>query len=276
MSRSVPLGAICFAEYEEGFLDFVELAASRGLVSVEFKYEEPARSAPGSRDPEKLSALMRRHGIAAAVHLPFDGLNIADLDDGMLELSRQRELEGIAFAASIGATRATIHSGSLRSVDYSPAAFAESRRRCLGSLALVLDAAEEAGVSLCLENGNGFGRASLMHAVSPGQMLAIREELGGRLGFTLDFGHATFFGRDPSYLVEELGSALVLLSHLHDNSGLADQHRPLGTGVLDLEKLLRRYIAGGWSFPLHIEHKRVGDLEASIERFDETLARLDL
>jgi sugar phosphate isomerase/epimerase len=276
MTRPLPLGAICFAEYEEGFADFVELAASRGLSWIEFKYEPPAREAPGSKDAARIAAALERHGIGASVHLPFDELNIADLDDALLEESVRLQLEGLRFAASIGARRATIHSGSLPAGSYTPEAFAESRRRCLSSIGRVLAAAEGSGIALCLENGNAYTRSALKHAVAPCHMRAIREKLGGRIGYTLDLGHGTYFSRDPSYLVEELGPELVLLSHLHDNSGTADEHRPLGKGVLELEKLVARYLAGGWKFPLSLEHKSVADLMASVDRFDEVLGRMGL
>lgn len=274
MKRPLPLGAICFAEFEAGYADFVELAASRGLDWIEFKYEPPAREAPGSKDSARISAALGRYGIQAAVHLPFDELNIADLDDAAMEDSVRLQLEGLRFAASIGAKRATIHSGSLPSRDYSPEAFAESRRRCIASLGRALAAAEESGIALCLENGNGYTRSALKHAVAPCHMRFLREKLGGRINFTIDFGHGIYFARDPSFIVEELGPELVLLSHLHDNSGTADEHRPLGAGILELEKLIARHIAGNWKFPLNLEHKNVSDLMASVDRFDEALARM--
>ncbi len=276
MHRPLPLGAVCFSEYAEGYESFVELAASRELSWIEFKYEPPAREAAGSRDPGRVAAALARRGISASVHLPFDELNIADLDDGMLEDSLRLQLEGLRFAAAIGARRATIHSGSLPAKDYSPAAFAESKRRCLASLGRALELAESLGITLCLETGNGYTRSALKHAVAPCHMREIREKLGGRIGFTLDLGHGTYFSRDPSYLVEELGPELVLLAHLHDNSGRADEHRPLGTGVLRLDRLIAAYLAGGWSFPLSLEHKNVPDLMASVERFDAELARMGL
>ncbi len=276
MTRPLPLGAICFAEYEEGFDRFVELAASRDLSWIEFKYEPPAREAAGSKDPARIAAALARHGITPAVHLPFDELNIASLDDEELERSVELQIEGIRFAAAIGARRATVHSGSLPSAEYTPRAFAESRRRCVASLGRVLEAAEASGVALCLENGNGYTRSALKHAVAPCHMRAIRERLGGRINFTLDFGHGTYFARDAAYLIDELGPELVLLSHLHDNSGQADEHLPLGQGVLDLESLIRRYLAGGWKFPLSLEHKSVAHLMASVDRFDETLRRMGL
>lgn len=274
MNRPLPLGAICFSEFEEGFLDFVDIAASRKLEWIEFKFEPPAREARASRDSARLKAALQEHGIRAAVHLPFDGLNIADLDDAAREASLALQLEGLRFAAAIGADRATAHSGSLPAQDYSKGAFAESKRRCLAALSTMADTAQESGISLCLENGNAYSRSELKHAVAPTHMLELRESLGGRIRFTVDFGHGTYFSRDPAYLIDELGPDLVLLSHLHDNAGREDSHSPLGTGVLDLESLIARYLAGGWRFPLNLEHKNVPDLMASVDRFDETLARL--
>lgn len=275
MRRPLPLGAICFAEFEEGYPAFVELAASLDLSWIEFKFEPPARQGPGSADWGRIKTLLESRGIRAAVHLPFDGLNIADLDDARLDDSMAEQLEGLRFAAAIGADRVTAHSGFLPAERYSKEGWAESRRRCVASLGRMADEAAGLGITLCLENGNAYSRSRIKHALAPTHMRALREELGGRLGFTVDFGHGTYFSSDPSCLVVDLDPRLVLSSHLHDNSGRADEHRPLGTGVLRLESLIRSYLAGGWLFPLNLEHKSVADLKASVAHFDQILGRME-
>ena len=82
--------------------------------------------------------------------------------------------------------------------------------------------AEQEGVGVALENHcHGFGdrwqhlEAVVAHLASPA------------VGFTLDSGHAAVTGQDPAALARRMGDRL-LLTHLHDNHGTADTHRPAG------------------------------------------------
>ena len=47
-----------------------------------------------------------------------------------------------------------------------------------------------------------------------------------RVGTTLDTGHAVVAGQRPEALARQMGR--LVLTHLHDNDGPADQHRPAG------------------------------------------------
>jgi sugar phosphate isomerase/epimerase len=82
--------------------------------------------------------------------------------------------------------------------------------------------AEQEGVAVALENHyRGFGeRAEDLRAVAA--LLA-----SPAVGFTLDSGHAVVSGQRPADLARAMGPRL-LLTHLHDNDGTADTHRPAG------------------------------------------------
>jgi sugar phosphate isomerase/epimerase len=82
--------------------------------------------------------------------------------------------------------------------------------------------AEGEGVAVALENHyRGFGeRAEDLRAVA-----ALLDSPA--VGFTLDSGHAVVSGQRPADLARAMGSRL-LLTHLHDNDGTADTHRPAG------------------------------------------------
>jgi len=276
MSRMIWLGAVCFAEFEGDYLDFLDFAAEKQLESVEFKHEPPLSQREGSLRSDLISQKAARAGITLAVHTRFQGLNIASLDDDEWNRSVKEVEDSLKFARDIGAPRATVHVGELPAAQYSPDNLRESQRRSVRALKRLTAFAEEAGVRICLENSNGFTRAKIKHAVSPGQLKRLRSELQNRVLYTLDLGHGLYFGSDPSYLFDELNPALIGLSHLHDNNGERDQHLRLGSGVLQVERLFQRYIEECWGFPLNIEVKSLPDLTASIDYADKILSTLKL
>ncbi|MBI3973425.1 MAG: sugar phosphate isomerase/epimerase [Chloroflexi bacterium] len=82
--------------------------------------------------------------------------------------------------------------------------------------------AEQEGVVVALENHcHGFGDR-WEHLVAVADLLA-----SPAVGFTLDSGHAVVAGQDPALLARRMGARLAL-THLHDNHGTADTHRPAG------------------------------------------------
>jgi len=72
----------------------------------------------------------------------------------------------------------------------------------------------------------------------------LHRELFARLhspccGFCLDLGHQHSFSKTPlREWVEALGEFLKEI-HVHDNSGLGDEHLPVGQGTIDFESLFR-------------------------------------
>lgn len=114
---------------------------------------------------------------------------------------RERSLR---FARAVGAPLATVHVGDLPTARYSPEHQEESYAHSLRGVARLLETAADTGLTLCVENGNGYDK--------------------------IGFGHGIFFGRDPSYLVRELGVENVKLAHLHDNKGDWNSHSTLVNG----------------------------------------------
>ena len=88
---------------------------------------------------------------------------------------------------------------------------------------------KDEGGQLVLEN---------VYEHSPDDILILFENLRNQdVGFCLDVGHQTVFGRSPvEKWVETLGPYLTQL-HLHDNFGDRDDHLALGSGSIDFPKL---------------------------------------
>ncbi len=266
------LGAICFAEYEGNYLDFLELAHANGLCWIEYKYENPVSAREDSAKTDLIKQRAKNYGIGLSVHTRFSGFNIGSLDDNERDESLQVIEESLRFANEIGAKYATVHAGFLPIEQYSEENLTESFNRSISGIKRLLRTSDKFGITLCIENGNGFTKNKIKHAVIPSSLKRIREALDNRIFFTIDFGHGLFFGTDPSYLVDELDPQNVKLSHLHDNMGIKDTHQPLGTGVIQLQKLFTKYMKGKWEFPLSLEHKSTEDLLESIN-YAKSLAR---
>jgi len=215
---NVLLGAVCYQEDAEGYLDFLELAAELDLNWVEFKYEFPLSVHSKSKKYTEIRKRADLLGIGLSMHTAFDGLNIASIDKKERESSIVKVRESIEAASEMEITHATLHAGHLLSVDYSAKNWADSKKYNIESISKLVAFAGELGIILCLENGNAYKRSSLKHGLHPGDLKDIRENVGKELKYTVDFGHALFLSSEPSFLVSELGTGNVKLSHLHSNT----------------------------------------------------------
>jgi len=274
-NKNIVLGAVCFEEYSGGYLEFLHLAEKLGLNWVELKFEDPLAYRSSSRQYSRIRETADAFGIGLSMHTSFVGLNIASLDRAKRNESLKQVEESILAAAEMGVELATVHSGSLPAVDYTRMNWEKSKAVNIESLSSLLVFASEYGISLCLENGNAYKKAQLKHALHPGGMKEIADLVDGQLNYTVDFGHGLYMGNDPSFLVSELGTEKVKLAHLHSNNGLEDSHSPLNSGVLELDKLLLRYVREGWAMPLSIEMKNEADLCDSIDFVRKTISMLE-
>lgn len=275
MAEGILLGAVCYQEYPEGYLDFLELAADLELGWVEFKYEFPLCVHSKSKKYPEIRKRANLLGIGLSMHTAFDGLNIASIDNEERLNSIERVKESIEAASEMEITHATLHAGHLMSVDYSEENWANSGKYNIESIKGLVEYAGNLGLSLCLENGNAFKRAAIKHGLFPGDLKYIRENVGTELKYTVDFGHAIYLSRNPSFLVSELGTDNVKLSHLHSNSGRVDSHSPLGTGVLELDMVVKRYIDEKWSFPISVEMKSEDNLRNSLKVVRGIISKLE-
>ena len=159
--------------------------------------------------------------------------------------------------------------------EYSIENLKESFKRSVSGIQRLLKTADRLGIGLCIENGNGFTKDKIKHAVIPQDMKRIRTATDNKIYFTIDFGHGLYFSSDPSYLVEELGQENVKLSHLHDNQGYRDTHEPVGKGIMKIERLIKRYVENKWNFPLSFEHKSTKDLLESIRYTQSIIEKME-
>ena len=96
----------------------------------------------------------------------------------------------------------------------------------------------ETDVTVCLENlfaGGGSGMLSgvCSDAREAVEMIDVYNQIAGKecFGFCLDTGHMNLIKQDPRKFIPIIGHRLKAL-HLHDNSGVIDEHKAPYTGTI--------------------------------------------
>jgi len=161
-------------------------------------------------------------GLRLTVHGPYWGLDIASLDERTRRVAVETHLLHLEGAAAVGARCYVVHP------DYSLPARPRSGRVMAAlqrSLAELEEVQRDCPTAITVENMPDVAHS---HFVTPDDVRI------GRLGLTLDIGHAVIAGAAPRWL-DDPPPQLVHV-HLHDNHGpgdVADPHLPLGDGCLD-------------------------------------------
>lgn len=160
-----------------------------------------------------------------SVHAPFSDLNLASLNEGILEETRRQILESLEKAYEIGAKIVVIHPGH-----YSPLGLQLPERvweNCVESFIKISKKAEELDIMACVEN---MTNVFMMLCRNPEEVSELLEEVSSEnLGFALDVGHAHLNGN----LFEFMKLLKIDHMHLHDNNGRDDEHLVLGDGSVD-------------------------------------------
>jgi len=166
------------------------------------------------------------------------------------------------FAARVGADVLVLHLPVPRTTD-----LAEAVSRATGNVRRLLDACRDLGVRLAVENLCGP-----VHV--PAFFDALIEAFGpDELGFCYDSGHALLSGQGG--ILGRYADRL-LATHLHDNDGTADQHRPPGEGLADWPAILAALKACGYSGTVNLEVRLPAgdDLATFCRQAYETLTSL--
>lgn len=99
------------------------------------------------------------------------------------------------------------------------------------------------------------------------------------IGLCYDSGHGNIGGKGLGHL-DSVKERLISV-HLHDNNGIADQHRPIFTGTLDWEELARLIVEspyrGFLTFETEMRFSGFGDENLFLERiYDDGLRLLKM
>lgn len=160
-----------------------------------------------------------------SLHTPFRGLNPHAEDPWVRDRSRDMIRESLNTAGTLGCSLVVIHSvyndqwSSSDDLD-------RAVERFVPFLELLL---KESDLLLCLEN---------IHDPDPDFLIRLgRAVPHPRLGFCLDTGHMSAFGKVPFRdWYQSLGNR-TFHNHWHDNAGDQDTHLPLGEGRIDWQEI---------------------------------------
>lgn len=258
------LGIATFPLMEEGLEGFLLFAASLGLKYVEIRSERPYAFPQdiGKKETERIGEKLTCLSLEPIIHTAVYDINLASLNPLIRKASIRQTIESIKFAAKIGAKIVIIHPGRLPK-DYPLMYLKNSRINLLTSLTVMARMAGRMGVMLAIEN-SPRGRAHRLVA-TPQEHLYILKRLGSpHLGAVLDLGHAYTWGLDLRECIRFMAE-YILLFHLHDNRGRADEHLPLGKGNLDLKGIMGEIQRLTKHLPLILNMRRKEDIEESVK-----------
>ncbi len=257
-----PLGAIAFA---------VEL----GLGVVELNANMPWYF-PESLDRD-LRARVKdeslRTGVALAVHAPEE-ISFVSPHPSLLQAGADRMKQFIEMASDIGATVLTCHMGGgrlgwstgdnkvLRPHQVYPDRMRES---VLAGLPMLARMADQVGVKLSVENAGCFEKSFIQPIVAEVMSLS-------PLHLTWDVGHSNLragrLDEHERFIFARLDR--LALIHVHDNDGFVDTHSPLGTGTVDLPRVVE--ISRRSGAPMSIEIRPRSLVPACLARLREIIS----
>lgn len=170
---------------------------------------------------------LHRHRLTVTLHAPFVDLAAGSTDPAIRAVTRRRFEEVLRLVPLFAPRTVVAHAGyQWERHEYYRNTWIEHSVALWTDIAASLD---RAGSRLMLEN---------VYEERPGEIRELFDRLApAGVGWCLDGGHLTAFGRAPlEEWLEVLGPFIGQL-HLHDNRGRKDDHLPLGQGVIDFPRL---------------------------------------
>jgi len=243
------MGLSMTAYNEKGLHSFekwVEAARELGFDFIEILSEWPHYL---SHDSLPLfREVLDSYGMKVTVHAPFSDLNIASFNERIRKTSLEIIRETLELSAELEALVVTIHPGHCSPVSI------KNRREYLEihreSLRKIARWSEEYGVKVGVEN---MPRFPILDAQNCDRLAGIIE--GIEIGITFDVGHLNTTTRNFDRFLELFRDRIIHV-HLHDNSGKADEHLPVGDGTVPWGKLIPK-------LPRVTKTLEVGDLESA-------------
>ena len=244
-----------------GLQEDLALCQRLGLVFIELNMNLP-RCLPDALSAGELRAARERTGIGFTLHLPEE-LDFASLHPAIRAGHIETAAAALRWAGEAGIKLAVMHlceGVHFTLPDRKEFIYAQDRRgfldRLLVGFATVLDAAKDAGVTLCLENTADWTVPHLAAA-----MAALLQGFPA-IGLCWDVGHDESAGRVNRPFFERHRPRLAHM-HLHDADGRSN-HKPLVTGSVAVEKSL--LLAAELEIGVVVEVKTSAALEQSMRR----------
>ena len=221
--------------------DAIGSCSDHGLAVLEINLGniEFQRQLADSRERRRIRAAALRQRVALAIHA-IDGPSFFTASE-MVRAAGVRQLrQELDWAHGIGARNVVMHLGFDMnfSMDgrtrFTHQEFPEYYAAALTGVLTELKTYARGRAMLCVENVGGF-----RYGLTPPILSRL---LGGNLGLCLDVGHVNV--QPPKQRTKEMAffrkhRQSIFHSHVHDNSGLRDEHSALGRGRIDFLPFFR-------------------------------------
>lgn len=250
--------------------DGIELASKLDLDSVEIILDMPHFPLdPKSELLKEIRELTISTGLRVRTHGRFLDLNPVSLYSEMRELSLKQTLESIEACNSMNGEMVTVHPGRCwfrRNKEL----FQKCRKWFQDYLKKASTFAQERGITLAVETGSH-------NADYPGSPEELSKAVKKRkkVGITLDVGHLNLSAqrreeKEEDWILDSIKSVedRLVNVHLHDNTGISDDHLPPGQGKINFSpimKALNRFYEGPIILELWDLNNPFKDIKKSIE-----------
>jgi sugar phosphate isomerase/epimerase len=221
--------------------DAIEFCADHRLVALEINLGniEFQRRLANARERRRIRAAALRRKVALAIHA-IDGPSFFIPSAKVRAAGVSQLKQELDWAHAIGAKNVVMHLGFDMNfgIDggsrYTHQEFPDYYKTVLTDVLAALKEYARGRARLCVENVGGFRYRMTPPILGP--------LLGGSLGLCLDVGHVNVLKpemrkREMAFFRRHRKS--VYHSHVHDNSGLRDEHSALGRGRIDFLPYLR-------------------------------------
>ncbi|MCX6840697.1 MAG: sugar phosphate isomerase/epimerase [candidate division WOR-3 bacterium] len=221
--------------------DAIGFCSDHGLAVLEInlgniKFQ---RQLADSRERRRIRAAALRQRVALAIHA-IDGPSFFIPSETVRAAGIRQLKQELDWARGIGARNVIMHlgfdmnfglnGGARYTHEQFPRYYAAALQESLADL----KAYAHGRARLCVENVGGF-----RYGLTPPILSRL---LGGNLGLCLDVGHVNV--QPPKQRAKEMAffrkyRQSIFHSHVHDNSGLRDEHSALGRGRIDFLPFFR-------------------------------------
>ncbi len=223
------LGIFDWFGYEMPIEERVRLIADAGFDNISI----------WAGDQEIVPDMARRMGMFVEnLHTDYENTNALWTDEPESEGILNRYLDAVRACADYSIPVMVVH---LSGGDNPP----EPSILGIERLKRVTELAERNNIIIALEN-----------LKRPAYIDYVYERIqSDKLQFCYDSGHENIFSKGEDLLSKHADRLVVL--HLHDNNGIADQHKLPGDGAIDWNDIARRLKRSGYNGAISLEVSRI-------------------
>lgn len=227
-------------------LNEIKFIAESGFDFIELPVEPPLTVKKLLSDKKKIMNALSNYKLGIVEHAPIF-VSTADMFESIRKASQKEVLDSLDLANEFGIKKITIHPSYVKGLGR----FMKKEIKKMGYefLSRLYDKANDLGIILCLEN-----------MMPPEDWLFEPEEFKPilkdfkKMKLMLDTGHANVMTRENKSLeFIRLFKKRIGHLHVHDNSGLEDDHLPLGCGNIDFDKIFSALKKTGYNDTMTLE-----------------------